>query len=102
MFTIIKQVSNLQFTITSSCLVQNPTALKTVQLYDPAKCRSTGVLKSVVLYIGVDPALHLALQPGLQTGLEQVMAIGGNVFSVTVNGLLTDMVADDGPSVKET
>ena len=70
-------------------------------MYDPAKYRLTGVLKSVVLDIRVEPLNQLALQLGLQTGLEQVMAVGGNVFSVNVNGLLTDMVADDGPSERK-
>ncbi|KAH3854233.1 hypothetical protein DPMN_096772 [Dreissena polymorpha] len=59
--------------------------------------RLTSVLKSVVLSIWVEPLNHLTLQLGLQTELEHVMAVGGNVFSVNVNGLLTDMVADDGP-----
>ncbi|KAH3726522.1 hypothetical protein DPMN_052389 [Dreissena polymorpha] len=85
----------------SSCVVRNPTAFDTLHVYDPAKYRLTGVLKSVEASILVEPLNQLALQLGLQAGLEQVMAVGGDVFSVTVNGLLTDMVADDGPSERK-
>ncbi|KAH3726489.1 hypothetical protein DPMN_052361 [Dreissena polymorpha] len=84
--------------MTSSCVVRKPTALETLQMYDPAKYRLIGVLNSVVLSTLVEPLNQLALQRGLQAGLEHVIAVGGDVFSVTVNGLLTDTVADDGPS----